>query len=337
MNNQSCCEKVYYHDDQIYLFFFKLSGGMGQYGFDLMYKSRSVAGGNWTEYGPMYQYWVLPSELLGICTTVDNGLHILFGDGYDLIYGKFDGSSWENPITISGDNTYNNPPSMSAVTDDLYLTWQGYNLTYLTLRQYDTNPSAPENLALTNSSGHPYLQWTKSKDPDVNSYKVYRKYGGSAWAYLATTSNLYYYDQTVSITPRGGEVGVDVYYKIIAKDISNYESGYSNSVSCNVQGDEIEKEGNFAEKEITSYGINHNYPNPFNPSTLISYRLPQSGKVTLKVYDPVGNEVATLVNQEQSAGRHEVSFDAGHLSSGVYICRIIAGDFVKTIKMSLVK
>ena len=310
---------------------------MGQYGFDLMYKSRSVAGGNWTEYGPMYQYWVLPSELLGICTTVDNGLHILFGDGYDLIYGKFDGSSWENPITISGDNTYNNPPSMSAVTDDLYLTWQGYNLTYLTLRQYDTNPSAPENLALTNSSGHPYLQWTKSKDPDVNSYKVYRKYGGSAWAYLATTSNLYYCDQTVSITPRGGEVGVDVYYKIIAKDISNYESGYSNSVSCNVQGDEIEKEGNFAEKEITSYGINHNYPNPFNPSTLISYRLPQSGKVTLKVYDPVGNEVATLVNQEQSAGRHEVSFDAGHLSSGVYICRIIAGDFVKTIKMSLVK
>ena len=88
---------------------------------------------------------------------------------------------------------------------------------------------------------------------------------------------------------------------------------------------------------IVAYELFSNYPNPFNPGTVISYRLPQSGKVTLKIYDPVGNEVATLVNQEQAAGTHKVSFDAGHLSSGVYICRIIAGNFVKTIKMSLVK
>jgi len=89
--------------------------------------------------------------------------------------------------------------------------------------------------------------------------------------------------------------------------------------------------------ELGEYSINQNFPNPFNPETVISYQLPKSGLVTLRIYDILGKEVASLVNQEQSAGRHEVSFDAGHLSSGVYICRIIAGDFVKTIKMSLVK
>jgi len=102
----------------------------------------------------------------------------------------------------------------------------------------------------------------------------------------------------------------------------------------------INKVTSYEENEITAikdYALLQNYPNPFNPETVISYRLPQSGKVTLKVYDPVGNEVATLVNQEQTAGRHEVSFEAGHLTSGVYICQIRAGEFVKTIKMSMVK
>ena len=86
-----------------------------------------------------------------------------------------------------------------------------------------------------------------------------------------------------------------------------------------------------------SFKLNQNYPNPFNPSTVISYQLPASGKVTLKVYDLLGQEVATLVNTTMSAGAHEVSFDASRLASGMYIYRIQSGNFIQTRKMLLVK
>ncbi|MHC1738372.1 MAG: phosphodiester glycosidase family protein [Ignavibacteriaceae bacterium] len=89
--------------------------------------------------------------------------------------------------------------------------------------------------------------------------------------------------------------------------------------------------------EPESFRLEQNFPNPFNPETVISYRLPVNSKVTLGIYDILGREVTKLVNQEETAGIYKVGFDAGHLSSGIYMCRIISGDFVKTIKMSLVK
>ncbi|MEX2362082.1 MAG: T9SS type A sorting domain-containing protein, partial [Balneolaceae bacterium] len=81
-----------------------------------------------------------------------------------------------------------------------------------------------------------------------------------------------------------------------------------------------------------------NYPNPFNPSTAISYELPEASDVTLQVYDMTGRQIATLINREaKSAGRHTVQFDAGRLSSGVYIYRMKAGNTVITKKLTLIK
>ena len=85
------------------------------------------------------------------------------------------------------------------------------------------------------------------------------------------------------------------------------------------------------------YRLYNNYPNPFNPSTMIRYDLKQEGPVSLKIYDVLGREVATLVSGRQPAGPHSVVFDAGRFATGAYFYTLRAGSFVKTEKMMLVK
>jgi hypothetical protein len=85
------------------------------------------------------------------------------------------------------------------------------------------------------------------------------------------------------------------------------------------------------------YVLKQNYPNPFNPTTTIEYSVPQSSYVTLKVFNVLGKEVATLVNGQNGAGRHKVNFDASTLNSGVYFYRIDADNFIDTKKMILLK
>jgi len=85
------------------------------------------------------------------------------------------------------------------------------------------------------------------------------------------------------------------------------------------------------------FKLSQNYPNPFNPSTTINFTIPSATEVELTVYNVLGEEVATLVNQRMSAGSHSVNFDASRLSSGMYIYRIEANDFVSNKKMILVK
>ena len=88
---------------------------------------------------------------------------------------------------------------------------------------------------------------------------------------------------------------------------------------------------------VESYGMEQNYPNPFNPNTTIKFQLPADGFVTLKVYDILGNEVTTLVNEQKVAGKYEVNFSASSLASGVYIYKIQAGSFNSSKKMILIK
>jgi hypothetical protein len=85
------------------------------------------------------------------------------------------------------------------------------------------------------------------------------------------------------------------------------------------------------------FELNQNYPNPFNPATKIRYSVPQSSLVQIKVFDVLGNELETLVNEEKPAGTYELNWNAANLPSGVYFYQISAGDFVQTKKMILLR
>ncbi|MGD8781290.1 MAG: S8 family serine peptidase [Ignavibacteria bacterium] len=102
----------------------------------------------------------------------------------------------------------------------------------------------------------------------------------------------------------------------------------------NITGIENEDD---AETLPQTYSLEQNYPNPFNPTTTISYQISESGKVSLKVYDVLGREVTTLVNETQPSGVYSVEFNASRLASGVYIYRLKCNDFLQTRKLLFIK
>jgi hypothetical protein len=114
--------------------------------------------------------------------------------------------------------------------------------------------------------------------------------------------------------------------------LSEYESGLSI-----LRNDLILDINQNINQQIKIYTLSQNYPNPFNPNTLISYRLPVTSNVTLKVYDVLGNEIATLVNEEKQPGAYEVEFDATDLTSGIYFYQLKAGNYLETRKMVMLK
>lgn len=89
--------------------------------------------------------------------------------------------------------------------------------------------------------------------------------------------------------------------------------------------------------QLSSYVLGQNYPNPFNPSTTLNYQIPENSFVTLKVFDMLGREIATLVNQQKPAGKYNVEFNAGNIPSGIYIYTLSTENFKETKKMVLLK
>jgi len=115
--------------------------------------------------------------------------------------------------------------------------------------------------------------------------------------------------------------------------ITDIASIDSNIVVGNPTGIDDNNETN----EILDFALYKNYPNPFNPTTTIKYQLPENSLVNLSVYDILGAKVASIINEEKSAGSYEVHFDASELTSGIYFYTMQAGDFMETKKMILMK
>ncbi|MBX3006801.1 MAG: T9SS type A sorting domain-containing protein [Melioribacteraceae bacterium] len=110
-----------------------------------------------------------------------------------------------------------------------------------------------------------------------------------------------------------------------------------NSIQLDVQQTEITVDVPNLNSLPVEYTLYQNFPNPFNPTTLISYSIPVAGNVSLKVYDLLGNEVSDLVNEYKNAGNYEIRFNGSQLSSGVYFYKLCSGNFSNTKKFILMK
>ena len=131
----------------------------------------------------------------------------------------------------------------------------------------------------------------------------------------------------LSATSRLIDAGTNVGLPFVgnAPDIGAFEYGATTAVETQTTA------------KANEFRLNQNYPNPFNPSTVISYQLPANGHVQMKVYNIVGTEIATLVDQEQNTGSYEVTFDAGQYASGVYFYTLMSNGMTLSHKMILTK
>ncbi|MEQ9309569.1 MAG: T9SS type A sorting domain-containing protein [Balneolaceae bacterium] len=164
---------------------------------------------------------------------------------------------------------------------------------------------------------------------------------GDGWLKLTGNDDLDEYQEvlkSVFYTRKEGHVFSDTLKEF---SISVYSGAFSSEpVQKYIHVLAVDSMGtdNEAELELPiQFSLDQNYPNPFNPSTNINFAIPKSSKVQLVVYNLLGQQVATLVDRDLSAGNHAVRFEASQLSSGVYIYRIQAGSFVQTKKMMLIK
>jgi len=191
---------------------------------------------------------------------------------------------------------------------------------------------APSNGEYTlDADGYPILSWTDNSDNESNFIIERRQSGTTEYGVIETVE-----ENTTSYKDLGVSANTTYVYRIKATN-SDTSSTYSDEifveVLTNVEGtNEIPKE----------YSLSQNYPNPFNPSTLIKFGLPQNADVSISLFNMLGQKVLDLTNKSFSAGIHEIKFDAGNLTSGIYIYSISASgvdgnNFMQTRKMILLK
>ena len=180
------------------------------------------------------------------------------------------------------------------------------------------------SFSATTDSKNVNLNWATATEKNNSGFEIERRYDKTDWLEIGfvpghgTTTekqNYSYIDQNVN---------AGIYsYRLKQVDFDGTFE-YSNEILVNVTAS-------------LGFTLDQNFPNPFNPNTLIKYSIPNSSQVSLKIFNTLGQEMETLVNEEKQVGTYEVNWNASNLQSGVYFYRLQAGSFVQTRKMILLK
>jgi len=286
----------------------KTFGGTGQeyaYCVDELENGGYIFSGKTYSYGMgAFDMYLVRTDTLGNLVWSRTGISVN-GDGANSVEQTFDGGF------IVGGFVYKYAALMRLAPENLL---PSVNV---------LNPNGGEELIINSEYS---ITWNSN---GIDSVMIdYSTNNGAGWMTVTSSipASLGTYLWTIPNTP-----SIQCLIKI--SDIIN--------LNVNDQSDSL-----FAIKDISgieedeipeSYKLFNNYPNPFNPTTKIKYQIPELSLITIRVYDVLGKEIATLVNEEKPVGNYEVDFDGTNLTSGIYFYRLQAGDYIETKKMILLR
>jgi hypothetical protein len=174
------------------------------------------------------------------------------------------------------------------------------------------------------TNGSVYLNWMTATETNNQGFEIQRSIGNNPFTTIGyvsgngTSTEVNHYNYTDNTSGLGGTI----LYRLKQIDLDGTFT-YSNTIELD-----------FAP---ISYSLSQNYPNPFNPSTVINYSVAEKGVTTIKLYNILGSEVATLVNEVKEPGMHKIDFDGTGLSSGVYIYKMTSGKYSASKKLMMLK
>ncbi|GIK59305.1 MAG: hypothetical protein BroJett017_01950 [Ignavibacteriota bacterium] len=266
-------------------------------------------------------WYANPSGIITVAITYDGGATST------PIYTETNPTGNVGPTLISGSFTTPAAGSADVQIEIMYdgysfnidnIYWDNLTLSYIVPVELTSFTAASEN-------GEVHLKWTTATETNNQGFEILRSAGNNKeWqnagyaAGFGTTTEPKSYSFVDSKLDAG-----EYTYRLKQIDFDGTVT-YSEEVKVEVEIPLV-------------YSLEQNYPNPFNPSTTIKYSLSEDGFVKLSVYNLLGEEVTTLVNNEQKAGRYEVNFDASKLASGIYMYRLESNNFLSIKKMILLK
>ncbi|MBI5215552.1 MAG: T9SS type A sorting domain-containing protein [Ignavibacteriae bacterium] len=290
---------------------------------------------------------------ISLTQVLSGGLHVIWSVNNEIYYKTGTGSSWSSTTNISNNTGSSVYPCLISTSDQssyvLHAVWQdntpGNNEIYYTTRtnlvswQTPTNESNNSNnsrypiIRATPWGGVPFftIMWSDNRDnSDPSNFDIWYKIGQGTTPYrLSSTSALSNYP---SLTFRTITNGI----RLLPIWTESFSTPYLISSSF-VDYDPFGKRIIASREQPTRFELMNNYPNPFNPMTTIKYSLSELVHARLSIYNTLGQEVATLVNDVQEAGFKSVEWDASSIPSGVYFYKLTAGSFINTKKMLLVR
>ena len=197
---------------------------------------------------------------------------------------------------------------------------------------FDAPPHIEDLEFLANESDEDsvVISWTGWNEPDLDTYRIYRKYLGQSWALIDSTTDTRYSD-TESSYSLGGFSQID-YYVVAVDDAA--QTTYSDTIA--VAGSEKNKL-NSSGYAMARFELGGNFPNPFNAQTTIEYNIPFEADVKIEIYDILGRRIETLVNERRPTGLNRVIWNADNVASGMYFYRLQAGEYTAAKRMTILK